>query len=265
MTEKLSTFDEGVKEIMMSLFSMGAMAYEADYIAKQMEQRPEPIEQKIEAFSHVKKVKPNISFDQAYRKLMDFYQIPPEQNNQSDISVNEIANYIIPSEIIGNNLNSPENKKFFTPYKDDVGLWTIGIGHLIGNGSDRDKNIFVSKNGNTLTSRHITALFRKDLNKHVNNAKSKFPNHWELFTPNLKKVLVDISYRGDLFDPKSKSDFDFVRSIKNNNFKRAAAQYLDHTEYKQRISKKYDGVVKRMNRNSRIIASEPIPTHIATK
>jgi hypothetical protein len=72
MKEDLLIFDEGVKEIMMSLFSLGATAYEVDYVTQQLKNRPEPIEQKLEALSQAKKVKPNLSFDQAYQKLMDY-------------------------------------------------------------------------------------------------------------------------------------------------------------------------------------------------
>ena len=259
MKEDLLIFDEGVKEIMMSLFSLGAMAYEADYVMKQLEKRPEPIQQKIEALSQAKKVKPNLSFDQAYAKLMELYKTEETPKKDTNIDINDIAEYIIPSEIIGSNLASPQNKKFFSPYKDDKGLWTIGIGHLIGNGSNRDKNLFVSKYGNELNINQVKSIFNKDLLKHLNLAKSKFPTQWETFSPDLKKVLVDICYRGDLFDPKSKKDFDFVLSIKNNKFKQAAKEYLNHKEYLQRSIKKSDGVVTRMNRNANIISKQSAP------
>lgn len=73
MKEERFLFDEGVKEIMMTLFSMGAMAYEADYVAKQLEKRPEPVEQKVEALKRATKIKPNVTFDQAAEKLMKYY------------------------------------------------------------------------------------------------------------------------------------------------------------------------------------------------
>lgn len=46
MTEQ---FDEGVKEIVMTLLSLGATAYETDYILDLLDKQPEPIEQKIQA------------------------------------------------------------------------------------------------------------------------------------------------------------------------------------------------------------------------
>lgn len=42
-------FDEGVKEVLMTLLSLGATAYETDYVLKQLEKRPEPVEQIVQA------------------------------------------------------------------------------------------------------------------------------------------------------------------------------------------------------------------------
>lgn len=42
-------FDEGVKEILMTLLSVGATMYETDYVLDQLKKRPEPIEQQIQA------------------------------------------------------------------------------------------------------------------------------------------------------------------------------------------------------------------------
>lgn len=49
-------FDEGVKEILMTLLSVGATMYETDYILDQLKKRPEPIEQKIQALDKVEQV-----------------------------------------------------------------------------------------------------------------------------------------------------------------------------------------------------------------
>lgn len=90
-------FDEGVKEIMMSLFSLGAMAYEADYVMKQLNKRPEPVEQKIEALSQAKKVKPNVTFDQAYNKLMSYYDKDgqqPQKLNPTPFVDNDLLSFI---------------------------------------------------------------------------------------------------------------------------------------------------------------------------
>lgn len=49
-------FDEGVKEILMTLLSLGATAYETDYIINQLNKRPEPIEQKIQALNKAEQI-----------------------------------------------------------------------------------------------------------------------------------------------------------------------------------------------------------------
>ena len=42
-------FDEGVKELLMTILSLGATAFEANYVLDTIKDRPEPIEQKIDA------------------------------------------------------------------------------------------------------------------------------------------------------------------------------------------------------------------------
>jgi len=42
-------FDEGVKEILMTLLSVGATMKGTDYMLDQLKKRPEPIEQKVQA------------------------------------------------------------------------------------------------------------------------------------------------------------------------------------------------------------------------
>jgi hypothetical protein len=121
---------------------------------------------------------------------------------------------------------------------------------------------FVAKNGSSISIDQLLKMFNNDVQKHVNIAKNKFKDQWDEFSPDLKMTLADISFRGDLLNPKSKDDFNFVKQIKNRKFKEAAVTYLDHKEYKNRLAKGgKDGVVARMNRNAKYIANEkPRPT-----
>ena len=118
MVEEKFLFDEGVKEIMMSLLSMGALAYEADYVEKQLSKRPEPIEQKIEALSKAVKISPKLSFDQAMEKMMAYYKgshvdNPASHDKSSD---NKLLEFI------------KSHEKFSpTPYKDYKQI-SIGYG-----------------------------------------------------------------------------------------------------------------------------------------
>ena len=49
-------FDEGVKEILMTLLSLGATMYETNYVIDQLKKRPEPIEQKIQAIDKAEQI-----------------------------------------------------------------------------------------------------------------------------------------------------------------------------------------------------------------
>ena len=62
MTEQ---FDEGVKEILLSLLSIGAAAYETDYLVDVLRDRPEPIEQKVDALKQAEDMIISPSFDKA--------------------------------------------------------------------------------------------------------------------------------------------------------------------------------------------------------
>jgi lysozyme len=66
-------FDEGVKEILMSLFSLASTAYEVDYVAKQLKSRPEPIEQKIDALKIADAKNLSPEFNSAVDKLLVYY------------------------------------------------------------------------------------------------------------------------------------------------------------------------------------------------
>jgi GH24 family phage-related lysozyme (muramidase) len=150
------------------------------------------------------------------------------------------------------------------PYLDDVGKWTVGVGHLIGKGSLKDKEQFEKERkaaGLTpsLSRKEALELFMKDVSTRVPAVQAKFKKQWPMISDNLKAALIDIKFRGDL-DNTSGGDFTWVKLIRAGEYKKAAQAYLNHKEYKARMQKKGsrgDGVVLRMNRNSKIIAAEP--------
>ena len=75
MTEQ---FDEGFKEIVMSLLSLGATAYETDYILKVLDERPEPVEQKIQALKKADDIIKSDKFDKVAATVMQKLQIEDE-------------------------------------------------------------------------------------------------------------------------------------------------------------------------------------------
>lgn len=270
--------DEGVKDLVAALLMTAASGAGIKYTIDQFKKSDEPIEVKVQAAKQAKEMSNDIQFDKTMDTLLRQYDVEPMEKEapilvkpnkhyditpdttseaSPEVSVREFSEYIIPSEIYGNSLKDPSNRKFLKPYKDDVGLWTIGIGRLIGKGSYSDMQKFVAKNGSNISIDQLLQMFDDDVKKHINIAKNKFGDQWNTFSPNLKKALVDISFRGDLLNPKSKEDFNFIKQIKKRDFKNAAKSYLDHKEYKSRVSEGgKDGVVKRMNRNAKYIASE---------
>lgn len=296
LTDKL-TLGLGFKNLVLSVFSALATGYELNYIVDQINDIPQPIEKKVDALKYIEDKIPDINFKDSTQKfkfdelvdsLLDYYEsdVEPKAKQtkttvgtklnkglatakkvlKGDVPIEQVKNYIIPSEIHGSDLSSPENRKFFSPYKDYSGHWTIGIGYLIGNGSDKSKEEFVKKYGSKISKKQVLQLFEKQVLKKYNEVKKKFEHEWPYFSDDLKKVLVDIHFRGDLLNPKSKEEFQFVKDIRNQNFKNAAKEYLDHTEYKTAYkTNKEHGIVVRMNRNANIIKSQqkvPMPKNL---
>jgi GH24 family phage-related lysozyme (muramidase) len=256
-------FKESLINSLMALFSLGAAVYEGNYILNFLNKQPAPIEQKIEALNQIKNQTSNQKLKNAVQDTIEKIN-QPAQKVKENISgekskiLNLAVKFTLPNEILGTNIYDKLNDEFMSPYLDDKGYWTIGVGHLLG--SDADKNYWIKnrlKQGKSSTLSRPEALdqFKKDLEKHYNLAYKKFQKQWHKFPDELKAVLIDISFRGDL-EKKGLGDFAFVELLKQGKYKQAAKEYLDHTEYKSRMKKdKPDGVVKRMNRNAGIISN----------
>jgi GH24 family phage-related lysozyme (muramidase) len=242
-------FDEGVKEILFTLFSLGATMYETNYILDVLEKRPEPVVQKIEGLRQAIDKIDSPKFDAA---AMDAAKKLSQQKSTASKEdyIELAAKLIIPSEIYGGNINDPANRELLSPHLDDKGLWTIGVGHLMGDGSEAGKIRWINQNGSRLTPDQAVSLFKKDLHKHALKARNVLGvDAFDKLTPQRKAVVVDMAYRGDL-----KPQFRFVQHLKRGKYDLAASEYLDHTEYKSRTKAGgSDGVVKRMNRNAAII------------
>ena len=269
MTEQ---FDEGVKEIVLSLLSLAATAYETDYLVDLLKDRPEPIEQKIDAVKRVDNIINSPSFDKAAGEVLSKLEDtppapevrkvtktkpaedrPPDKSQaKSDLQIKAMAGELIkPSEIYGTDINHPKNKKFLVPYTDDVGVYTIGIGHKIGDGSSNAKNKWVKKHGHSITPQFAQGLFDKQLDYHLNRVKEIFGGTFNDISDSQAAVLVDISYRGDLLP-----GMDWVKLLRQGKNMESAAEYLDHKEFKKRKMGGRDGVVKRMERNAKILAGK---------
>jgi len=263
--------EESAKKLAAAILAMAAVPYGMHKISNTMHDKNIPIEDKIEAIKLVQPEINSMEFDKEANNILNKLEsIPLKKKKVTRVnpepSLREYSEYIIPSEIFVPDLDDPINKKFYKPYKDDKGLWTIGIGHLIGRGSDSDKIKFIRQYGPSITKEQILSIFDSDVKKHLEQAKKKFANEWDKLSPDIKKAIVDVSFRGDLFNPHSNDEFEWVQDIKNGNYEDAARKYIDHKEYKGRVAKRgqNDGVVKRMNRNSSMMAKEkPLPVLIS--
>lgn len=296
---QLEQYNEGVREVLAAVIGLGAVGllYNVNAINKELQKRPESTSQKVQAIQQVDQQLDSEEFHRVATDVINrIVQEPSEQpkpqaaqpvqskekpatkpdtkedkkeKEEPPISVKDmgniydtIANYILPNEIIGNSIEAKVNDRFMKPYKDDVGKWTIGVGHLIGTGSLKDKKAFdkaraKAGRSSTLSRKEALKLFNQDVSKRIPRVEEKFKELWPTMSTGLKAALVDIEYRGDM-ESKGEGEFDWVELLKKGKYKEAAQKYLDHKEYKTRIKKnpKGDGVVKRMKRNARIIAAE---------
>jgi GH24 family phage-related lysozyme (muramidase) len=265
-------FDEGMKDIVLGLLAIGTAPFSADKLQDYLDQRPEPIEQKIDAIDKVEEmVPPSSNFHRAADEYLKQYEVegaiedtppepkkevkpivddlPPDKNEGTVLSL--AGDLIKPVEIFGTDISHPKNKRFLRPYKDDVGIYTIGIGNKIGDGSTAAKNKWVKKHGNYITPQFAEQLFDKKLNFHLNRVKEIFGLSFNDLNDQQAAVLLDISYRGDLLP-----GMDWVELLQKGENVKAANEYLDHKEYKRRKAKGRDGVVKRMERNAGILANQ---------
>lgn len=82
------------------------------------------------------------------------------------------------------------------PYKDSRGLWTIGIGHLIGDGSTKGEFAQYSES-NPMPEGEVQELFQKDYDEHARIAE-QYPAY-ETMNNTGRLALIDMTFNmGDL-------------------------------------------------------------------
>jgi GH24 family phage-related lysozyme (muramidase) len=127
---------------------------------------------------------------------------------------------------------NPKDKLWY-PHEDDKGLPTIGYGRLVKEGEDFSKG---------LTNQEVETEFIKNFNDKERVVRRIVPKYDELPT-NLQNQLIQTAYRGDI-----KKDHNWVKLLNEGKYDKAAEEFLDHEEYKERKSTKKDGdsVTRRM-------------------
>jgi lysozyme len=110
------------------------------------------------------------------------------------------------------------------PYKDSLGLWTIGVGHLIGDG----KTLPPEWN-REFTKEEVMTLFDKDYEHHKKLAE-KLPGY-SLANEKGRAALIDLTFN---MGPGWASTFKLgVQALLKGDFKEAANQFIDSKWFKQ--------------------------------
>ncbi len=112
----------------------------------------------------------------------------------------------------------------YRPYKDSRGLWTVGIGHLIGDGRR-----LPAEWNREFTAQEIEALFEKDYIEHK-KAAMKIPN-WNQLTENQQAALIDLTFN---LGPYWYNKFPkFFRYMRTGRIEEAARELENSLWYKQ--------------------------------
>lgn len=110
------------------------------------------------------------------------------------------------------------------PYKDSLGLWTVGVGHLIGDG----KTLPPEWN-RELTMAEVDDLFYKDYMSHK-KAAMKIPGY-DLVNAKAQGALIDLTFNmGNTWFKKWPN---FVKNLSQGNTIEAAASLEDSNWFKQ--------------------------------
>lgn len=146
---------------------------------------------------------------------------------------------------------SPVNKKKVRrPYRDSKGKWTIGIGHLIGDGSQEalEKSEFYNK---TLSEKQMMDLARKDSDAKIQRVLGRFGKQFFDFHPELQLQIVSSYYRGGLpGSPKT------LEHMAKGEFDLASKEFLDNDEYRKSLKGESPGIAPRMMKLSKALAQE---------
>ena len=109
------------------------------------------------------------------------------------------------------------------PYKDSLGLWTVGVGHLIGDGRTLPPEM-----NRTFSDKEVDDLFEEDFAKHVKIAE-KTPGY-DLANPTGKAAMIDLAFNMGQWWTKWKNT---AAALKSGDFTAASQGLQDSAWYKQ--------------------------------
>jgi GH24 family phage-related lysozyme (muramidase) len=137
------------------------------------------------------------------------------------------------------------------PYRDSKQKWTIGIGTLIGDGSDSALAKSPYKNA-TLSRQQAEQIAREDMMRKAELAASdgQLGEVFSELSPRLKAQVISGYYRGDVSgSPKTK------KLIRERKFAEAASEFLDNEEYRE-AKRSGSGVGPRMEEIAKALRDE---------
>lgn len=247
MTEQ---FDEGVKDIMRSIGLAALIGSAATYgikaINKELEKSMAPPQEKIQALQQAAIQTSDPVAKQAIKQAAVLVKpnIPSQhiQKKSSDEDIISRAKpYITQHEIYGTDIYSKSNARFLTVRPDDAkaGNPTIGIGHKVLPGDPT-----------SITPKQALTMFDKDIRLKYNDIKRIFAPVWHKLSDDQKIALLDAHFRGEI-----KSTYKWPVYLKKGLFKKAAAEYLNSTELKERKAAGRGGSVAKRNKSNSLIFS----------
>jgi GH24 family phage-related lysozyme (muramidase) len=136
------------------------------------------------------------------------------------------------------------------PYTDTKGKRTIGIGTLIGDGSEEAyrKSPYFNK---TITEDQAAEIARGDIKAKIATSERLLGRDYLYsVSPALQAQIISSVYRGGLSGSPNT-----MKLLKAGKFEDAAREYINNDEYRKSKAKK-EGVYKRMDETAAIMAAE---------
>jgi lysozyme len=150
-------------------------------------------------------------------------RVPTEgQRDDKDKSESKPATKISGMQDVKNMIKRHEGVRY-KAYKDSLGLWTIGVGHLIGDGKSQGPY-----EGKTLTEGEVDALFEEDFAHHY--AIAQETPGWQLANKAGKGAMIDLAFNmGKWWTKWPKTS----KLLNEGEFESAADEMLDSKWAKQ--------------------------------
>jgi GH24 family phage-related lysozyme (muramidase) len=127
------------------------------------------------------------------------------------------------------------------PYQDGEGKWTVGVGHLIGDGSDTALAASGYQKHVAITKEKSDALFEEDFAKHVKIAQNS-PG-WDKANMQGKAAMIDMTYNMGAWWTKFTVA---AKLLATGNFAAAAENLRGQQKWRSQVGERVDWVADNM-------------------